>query len=142
MSKSDTFENDFVKLIFNGGAIANLADNAATSPATVLYLALHSADPGEAGTQTTSEVAYTSYERVAVARTSAGWTVSGNQASLAQPGVFPACTGGSATAGFWSVGTAQTGTGKVLYSGTVSPTISISSGVTPQLNAGTNVTED
>jgi hypothetical protein len=142
MSKSDTFENDLVKLLFNGTAISNIADNAATSPATVLWLALHSADPGEAGTQTTSEVAYTGYGRVSVARTSAGWTVTNNQAALAAAAVFGACTGGSATAGFWSVGTAQTGTGKVLYSGTISPTISISNGVTPQLNAGTNVTED
>jgi len=142
MSKSDTFENDLVKLLFNGTGISNIADNAATSPATVLWLALHSADPGEAGTQTTSEVAYTGYARVSVARTSAGWAVSGNQASLVAAAVFPACTAGSATAGFWSIGTAQTGAGKVLYSGTISPTISISNGVTPQLNAGTNVTED
>ena len=72
MSKGDTFENDFVKLIFQASAIANIADNAATSPLTNLYLSLHTADPGEAGSQTTSEATYTSYARVAVARTS-GW---------------------------------------------------------------------
>ena len=77
MSKGDTFENDFVKLIFQASAIANIADNAATSPLTNLYLSLHTADPGEAGSQTTSEATYTSYARVAVARTSGGFTISG-----------------------------------------------------------------
>ena len=70
MSKGNTFENDLLGLIFNGTAIANLADDAATSPLTELYVSLHTADPGEAGDQTTNECAYTSYARVAVARTS------------------------------------------------------------------------
>ena len=73
MSKGDTFENDLLKLIFNATAIANLADNAATSPLTNLSVALHTADPGEGGTQATNETAYTGYARVSVARTSGGW---------------------------------------------------------------------
>lgn len=48
MSKGNTFELDFLKLVFNATAIANIADNAASSPLTSLYLALHTADPGEA----------------------------------------------------------------------------------------------
>lgn len=80
MSKGNTFENDFLKLVFNATAIANIADNAATSPLTNLYVSLHTADPGEAGDQTTSEITYTSYARVAVARTSGGWTVTANSA--------------------------------------------------------------
>jgi hypothetical protein len=75
MSKGNTFENDFLLLIFNGTAIADLADNDATSPLTNLYVSLHTGDVGEAGSQTTSEATYTSYARVAVARTSGGWTV-------------------------------------------------------------------
>src|SRR6266403_2144335 len=65
MSKSNTFENDCLKLVFNGTAIANIADNAASSPLTNLYLSLHTADPGEAGVQTTNECAYTAYPRQA-----------------------------------------------------------------------------
>lgn len=80
MSKGNTFENDVVKMIFNATAIANLADNAAVSPLTSLYVSLHTGDPGEAGNQGTNEATYTSYARVAVARSGAGWTVSGNQA--------------------------------------------------------------
>jgi len=142
ISKSDTFENDLMKLIFNGTAIANMADNAATSPLTNLYVALHTADPGEAGNQTTSEATYTSYARVAVARTSGGWTVTNNSVSPTANIDFPAATGGTNTITYWSVGTANTGTGKILYSGTVTPNISVSTGVTPRLTTSSTITED
>src|SRR4051794_8264612 len=129
MSKGDTFENDWLKLIFNATAIANIADNAASSPLTNLYVSLHTADPGETGNQTTSETTYTSYVRVAVARTSGGWTVTANSVSPASAINFPACTGGTATITHFAVGTASSGAGKILYSGTVTPNISVSSGV-------------
>lgn len=142
MSKSNVFENDLVKLIFNATAIANIADNAASSPLTNLFVALHTADPGEAGDQTTSECAYTSYARVTVARTSGGWTVTNNSVSPVATIAFPACTGGAETATYASVGVATSGASKILYSGAISPTISISSGVTPQLTTSSTITED
>lgn len=142
MSKGNTYENDLLKLIFNATAIANIADNAGTSPLTNLYVSLHTADPGEAGDQTTNEIAYTSYARVAVARTSGGWTVSANSVSPAATISFPAGTGGSGTATHFGVGTASSGTGKLLYSGTVTPNIVCGSGVTPELTTATAITED
>lgn len=142
MSKGNTFENDFLKLVFNATAIANMADNAATSPLTNLYVSLHTADPGEAGDQTTSETAYTSYARVAVARTSGGWTVTNNVVSPAAIINFPACTGGTSTITHAAVGTASSGTGKILYKGALSPNIAVSSGVTPQLATTSTITED
>lgn len=142
MSKGDTFENDFLKLIFNATAIANLADNAASSPFTNLYVALHTADPGESGNQTTSEATYTSYARVAVARTTGGWTVTANSVSPVATISFPAGTGGSGTVTHWSVGTASSGTGKILWSGTVTPNIVTGNGITPQLTTASTVTED
>jgi hypothetical protein len=143
MSKGNTFENDLLKLIFNADAIANIAINATSSPLTNLYLSLHTADPGEAGDQTTSEVAYTSYERKAVARSSAGFTVSTNEVVLAANQDFVACDGATgATATHFAIGTAASGAGKILYKGTVTPNIVVSSGVTPRLTTGTKVTED
>ena len=142
MSKSNALENDLLKLIFNATAMANLADNAASSPLTNLYVSLHTGDPGEAGNQTTNECAYTSYARQAVARTSGGWTVTANSVSPVADISFPACTGGSETATHWAVGTASSSTGKILYSGAISPTISISTGVTPKLTTASTVTED
>ena len=142
MSKSNAYETDILGLLFNATPIALVADDTATTPLTNLYLALHSSDPGEAGTQTTNEVAYTSYARVAVARSNAGFTVSGNSVVLAADVDFPECTGSTATATHFSVGSLASGAGKIFYSGTVTPNISISTGVTPRLTTGTTITED
>lgn len=142
MSKGNTFENDLLKLIFNGTAIADLAENDTTSPLASLYLALHTADPDETGYQTTNEVSYTGYSRNAVARNSGGFTVSGNSVVLAANQDFGPCTAGSATATHFSVGTAASGAGKILYKGPISPSIGISNGVTPRLTTGTTITED
>lgn len=142
MSKGNTFENDLLKLIFNATAIADLAENDSSSPATNLYVSLHTADPGEAGDQTTNETSYTSYARVAVARTSGGWTVTNNSVSPAAEISFPACTGSTATITHFGVGTASSGAGKLLYKGTVTPNISVSSGVTPKLTTASAITED
>jgi hypothetical protein len=78
---------------------------------------------------------------VAVARSTSGWTVSGNSVNPAATISWPACTGGTATATNFGIGTASTGTGELLYSGTISPNIAIASGVTPQLTTATSITE-
>jgi len=140
-AKGSTFSNDFLKLILNATPIPNIADNAATAPLTSLYVALHTADPTAAGNQTSNEVAYTGYARAAVVRTSSGWTVAANQWNPTAVINFPACTGGSATATFASIGTALSGTGKILWSGAISPSISIANGVTPQLTTASLGTE-
>lgn len=142
MSKGNTFENDLLRLIFNAVAIGNLADNAASAPLTNLYVSLHTADPGEAGDQSTSEIAYTSYARVAVARSGSGWTVTGNSVSPAAAIDFPAGTGGSGTATHFGVGTAASGAGKLLYKGTVTPNIVCGNGITPRLTTASVITED
>lgn len=143
MSKGDTFENDWLKLIFNATAIANLADNAATAPLTALFVSLHTADPGETGSQTTNETAYTGYARVSVARTTGGWTVTGNSVSPVANIDFGECTAlPGAAITHVAVGTASTGTGKLLYSGTVSPTITMAVGVIPRIKTTSTITED
>src|SRR5215471_10222817 len=93
--KATTFENDWLKLIFNAVAIPLIADNAASTPLTNLYLSLHTADPGIGGNQSTMEAAYTPYARVAVARGPAGFVVSGNSCTLNAPVAFPIATGGA-----------------------------------------------
>lgn len=143
MSKGNTFENDWLKLIFQAVAIANIADNAASSPLTHLYVSLHTADPGESGDQTANETAYTGYARVAVVRSAAGWTVAGNSVSPAANVDFGACSaspGGAIT--HFAVGTAASGAGKILYKGTVTPNITMAVGVPPRLTTATAITED
>jgi hypothetical protein len=141
MSKGNTFEEDFLKLIFNATAIADLADNDATSPVTTLTVALHTADPGEAGTQATSEIAYTGYARIAVARTTGGWAVTANSVSPVANIDFGEMTGGAGgTVTHFSVGTGVAN--KLLYSGTVTPNIVVANGVTPRLKTTSTITED
>ncbi len=142
MSKGNTFENDLVKLVFNATAIANLADNAASSPLTNLYVSLHTGDPGEGGDQTTSEATYGSYARVAVARSGSGWTVSGNQASNAAIVQFPQCSSSSDTITHVAVGTAASSTGKLLYSGALSSSLAVSTGIQPQFAIGALVVSE
>ena len=143
MSKSNTFENDLLKLIFNATPIAGLADNAASSPVTNLYLALHTADPGEAGDQTTSEISYAGYTRLAVLRTTGGWTVTGNSVSPVADALFPEMTGGAGgTATHASIGTEASGAGKILYKGALTPTITVALGVSPRIKNTSTITED
>lgn len=143
MSKGNTFENDLLALIFNGTAISNLADDAVTSPLTNLYVSLHTADPGEAGDQTTNEVSYTGYARVAVSRDNSGWTVSGNSVSpTADIDFAQGQSGDLGTITHFAIGTALSGAGKVLYSGTLTPNITIGDGVIPRVDTSTTITED
>ena len=77
MSKSDGWELALTKLVFqniSAGTIGDATGLQASSAAGSLYISLHSADPGEAGDQTTNELAYTNYARVGVARGTATWT--------------------------------------------------------------------
>ena len=139
MSKGNTFENELLLHIFNNSDIALIGDATGlrgSSTAGSLYVSLHTGDPGEAGNQTTNECAYTSYARVAVARTAGGWTISGNAVTNAALVQFPQCTGGSETATHFAIGTASTSTGKILYKGALSASLAISSGIQPQFSAG------
>lgn len=145
MSKGNTFENELLEHVLNNADIALIGDATGlrgSSTAGNLYVALHTGDPGEAGDQTTSECAYTSYARVAIARTGAAWTVTNNSASPASNISFPEATGGTETATHFSVGTASSGAGKILYKGTVTPNIAIATGVTPILTTASAITED
>jgi hypothetical protein len=146
VSKGDTFETNLLKLIFQNITIANIGDATGivgSGTAGSLNFGIHTADPGEAGNQTTSEISYTGYGRVAVARSTGGFTVSGNSVSPASTvsfGQMTAGTGGTAT--HFHVGASNSGTGQLLYSGTISPNITVNNGVTPQLTTSTAFTED
>lgn len=144
MGKSNTFANDVLKLVFNGTPIANLADNAATAPLTNLWVALHTTSPGVGGSQTTNEAAYPSYARIGVARTTSGWTAASAQSTSPVAAInFPTSTGTpNETEGFFSVGTANAGAGKILCIGTLSPPIAVNgAGIIPQMTTATTIVE-
>lgn len=143
MSKSNALENALLLLVFNGTTFDGIAENDSTSPNTVLYVSLHTADPGEAGTQATNEAAYTSYARVAVNRNSGGWTVSGNTVTNTALVQFPQCTGSSETITHVGVGLGSSGTTTLLYKGALSSSLAVSSGIQPQFAAtALSISED
>lgn len=141
MGKSTTHSNSYLLLIFNATLFANVAINATTAPITSIFASLHTADPGTAGDQLTSEITYTSYARVGVVRTSAGWTVTTNSCSPVAAITFPAGTGGAGTATHFGLGTLTSGAGVRLYSGTVTPNIVTGNGITPSLSTASTITE-
>lgn len=142
MSKSNQFETDLLTLLFNNTNIANIGDATGVRGSTTagsLYVALHTADPGEAGNQSTSEVSYTGYARVAVARGSGTFSVSGTApTTVSNVGAvaFGACTAGSATATHFSIGYQSAGATKMIVSGALNASLAISAGITPSFSAG------
>lgn len=142
MSIANVTETNVLKLIYQAVAWANYADNAASSPQTNVHNALHTADPGDTGNMSTSEIGYTSYARVNVARTTGGWAESSGTVTPVANIDFPAGSGGSGTATHWSTGKTGGGSADILLSGTVTPNIVTGNGVTPRLTTASTITLD
>ena len=133
MSFGNTTETDILNKLFNNTTLP-------FDGITDLYLALHTGDPGEGGSQLTNEgTIYTSYARVAVNRSVSGWTVSGATATNASLVQFPQCTGSSAACTYVSIGTAVSGAGQILISGALSSTLNVSNLIQPQFAPGSLV---
>jgi len=141
VTSAGEYASNLLKLILQAVPYPNMADNAAASPFTNLWVSLHTASPGASGTQSTSEATYGGYARVSVARSAAGWTVTGNSVYPVAAITFPAATSGSETETYFGIGTSQSGVGHLLYFGPISPTIAVTAGVTPQILNTSSVTE-
>jgi hypothetical protein len=135
MSKSNTTENDILKAVLQG-----------TDPSwrsgSNLYLALYTADPGEAGTAITNETAYTNYARVTLAKASS-WTDSGSTFTNSALIQFPACGVTGATLTHVAIVTTASGAGQILYSGALNSSLAVSNLIQPQFAIGAlSVQED
>lgn len=142
MSATNSFENAMLLLYFNNVDHAGIGDAAGlqnSAAAGSFYLSFHTADPGEAGTQATSEATYTGYARVAVARTAGGWTVTGNQASNTGLVAFGTCTAGSENLKYIGIGDDAGGAGNLHFKIQLDEGMAISSGLTPEFAVGTIV---
>lgn len=128
MSLGNTTENDIMTYIFDTTAPV-WAGNAN------FWVALHTADPGEAGTATTNEAAYTSYARVSISRTT-GFTVTGNQIENTVAIQFPQSTGAGSDVTHFSVVTTSSGAGQIIMRGALSAAVSTGVGIQPQFAAG------
>jgi len=146
MTISNTTETAILKLAFQAAAWANYADNAASSPQTGVGVSLHTADPADAGDSTTSEVGYSGYGRVNVARSTTGWTESSGTVVPVANIDFTAGLSGTGIVTFFATSkttaAVPTGAQAILWSGSVSPTINTGVGVTPRLTTTTIITLD
>lgn len=127
MSKSNATETSILSYIFTAVAPSWAA-------ATDLDIHLHTADPGEAGNSSTSEATYGSYALVTVSRAISAWTVTGDTATNDNLIQFPQCSSGSNTITHVSV--TPSGSTEILYSGALSSSLSVSTGIQPQFSAG------
>lgn len=139
MSMSNASETNLLNLLFNNTAWANIGDASGLQPSATagsFYVRLHTADPGEAGTGDTSEISYTGYAPVAVARSAGGFTVTGDTISNTATVQFGECTAGSGTATHFSVCVGSGAGAAILYRGTLDNARTISAGITPLFNPG------
>lgn len=139
MSATNAAESAVLSLIFENANWANIGDATGlrgSSTAGVFYISLHTADPGEAGSQTTNETSYTNYVRVSVARSTSGWTVSGNNCSNDSAITFAQCGASGATLTHFGIGTDSSGAGNLIFKGALDASLAVSNGVTPSFAAG------
>lgn len=144
--KSDTYEYDFLRMTFAGKPITNIS---ATAGTTVVWVGLHTVDPGDAGS-TANEGGYAAYTRVAVDRSTAGWTVtSGTAGAVATvspttaipfPQVATTSTGTFVSASVYS--SSNISSSGMLYFGAITPNINFSQSVTPSITTGSSITEE
>ena len=127
MSLSNTTENAALKMFLQG------TDPAYRVGATQ-YLALFTADPGEAASLA-AEANYTGYARVALTKASA-WTDGGSTFTNAGLIQFGACTAGTNAITHFAVVDTPSGVVDMMVSGALSATLNVSAGIQPQFAAG------
>lgn len=139
MSATNAFESALLSLIFENANAANVGDATGlrgSTTAGVFWISLSTGTLDDSSTQATTEATYTGYGRVSVARSTAGWTVTGNVADNDAAVTFGACTAGSSTVTDFGIGSAETTAGNLFLYGALGASRAISSGITPEFAAG------
>jgi hypothetical protein len=141
MPKSNFLAHSLANLVLRNQAEPTLWQPHTVGNKTVYYWALHTADPGPAGNQSTNEVSYTGYARQPINRDAAAWDLPATVADVVNPVDFPIPSAGSGSAPYASIGDAASGAGNILYYGPLTPAIVIAVGVTPQILDTSTITE-
>lgn len=149
MSKTNWLENAWLDLFFNnidmpgiGGTPSVPLPLRGATTAGAMYVSLHVGDPGEGGTQSTSEISYGNYARYGINRGAGKFVVVGGTMSFSVDLVFNAATSGGGTVTHFGIGQSAFTAGQLYYYGPVTPSVVVSTGVTPILLAASSVTED
>jgi hypothetical protein len=139
MSMTNAAEAEILDLIFLNSDWANIGNATGirgSTSAGSFFISLHTADPGEAGNQNTNAANYTGYARIAVARSASGFTLSTSTISNFALVQFAQCTGGTNTLTHFGIGTDLSGAGNLIFKGSLTSSLSVSTGIQPQFAAG------
>jgi len=120
MGMTTAFKTALLNHYFQNADHANVGDAAGLQNSTVagdMFISMHTAFPGDAGSQTTSETTYGSYARQAVARSAAGWATTGDNTDNVAAITFPTATSGSETVFYIGCGSAVSGAGNLFFWG-------------------------
>lgn len=136
MPKSTNTCNNFLALLYNATAWANIADNAASSPITTIQVALATATGAVGDTMSTNEATYTNYARQTVARTTSGWSAPSSRSTqnVAQI-TFPQCGASGNTITSAKTGKSS-GASDVFHYGDLNASITVSNLIQPVFAAG------
>jgi len=139
MSAKDGFEAEVLDLFFLNTDIANIGDAGGirgSATAGSYWIAIYTVSPSDSAQGT--ECDYTGYDRVAVVRGAGGWTRTGNSIANTATVTFPQCTAGATdVAVAWTINTGSTpGTDDAKWWGSLTGSLTIDVGATPEFNAG------
>lgn len=139
MSATNAFETSLLSHIFENAAAANVGDTTGLQGSQVagsFWISLHTATLGETSAQNTTEASYTGgYARVSVARSTAGWTASGNTVDNDAAITFATSTNSQTVTDF-GIGSASSGAGNLFFYGALTSPLSIANGITPEFAIG------
>ena len=126
MSMSDTTETAVLNMFLRGTDPDYRAGD-------TQYLALFTADPTDSASLA-DEANYTGYARVDLAKESS-WTGTASPFTNTNLIQFPACTGGTSVCTHFAVVDTASGAAAMMISGSLSASLSVSSGIQPQFQA-------
>lgn len=143
MSKSNSFETEFLEHVFNNLAIDKVGDATglpAAATAGNLFVRLYTSAVAVTDAIIGTESAYTGYVAggVQVVRSGAGWTVASGSVTNAATVIFGACTAGSETVRYfaiWKDGVSAVDADRLFW-GQLDSDLAVSNGITPEFAIG------
>lgn len=137
MPKGTATCNNFLKLLYNATAWADIAQDDGTSPATDISVALATASYTGASTLASNEATYTNYARQDVSRDTGGWTAASGGATENVAAVeYPQCGASGNTITSAATGKPGGGAAEIFHYGDLNASIAVSNQIQPRFAAG------
>jgi hypothetical protein len=133
----NTAQSDLLKLLFQNTNWANVGDATGLRGSTTagsFYAGLATVAYTAASNQGSNEAAYTGYGRVAIARSSGGWTVTGSNPTIAENAAaitFGTSSSGPETEVAACIGRDSAGAGEIITWGDLTANLVVNNGITP-----------